>query len=213
MEPPHACICDIHMVYYFKKINVDGKSGVPHSFVCVTVDLPETSNKGDAEMAAKKQNTAQAVQDLAQPVAEQLGLQLWDVVFVKEGPHWFLRLYIDKPGGVFIEDCEKMSRAVDPLIDKLDPTEHEYYLEVSSPGLARQLRTDKHLDAYIGQDVKVRLYRPDENKKKELFGILAAYNADTVSLMTEGEQREIARKEINDIRADDDRDLFGGNNR
>ncbi len=70
-----------------------------------------------------------------------------------------LRLVIDKPGGIFMDDCEQLSRAVDPLIDQLDPTEHEYVLEVSSPGLARALRTDAHLEAYIGKDIKLRLYR------------------------------------------------------
>lgn len=161
-------------------------------------------------MAPKKQNTAEAVRALVQPVAESMGLQLWDVIFVKEGPSWFLRIAIDKPGGVFIEDCENLSRAVDPLIDELDPTEHEYYLEVTSPGLGRQLRTDVHLDAYIEKPVRVRLYRPDENKQKELPGTLAGYDGDSVTLACDGTPRTIARKDINDIRADDDRDLFGG---
>lgn len=161
-------------------------------------------------MPAKKKNTAELVRELALPVAGQMGLQLWDVVFVKEGPSWFLRIFIDKPGGVFIEDCERLSRAVDPLIDALDPTDREYYLEVSSPGLGRLLRTDSHLSAYIGKAVRVRLYRPDEEQKRELYGTLAAYDESGVTMQTGQGQRAVARADINDIRADDDRDLFGG---
>lgn len=161
-------------------------------------------------MAAKKQNTAQAVRELAQPVADEMGLQLWDVVFVKEGPSWHLRLFIDKPGGVFIEDCQRFSRAVDPLIDALDPAEHEYYLEVSSPGLGRLLRTDEHLKAYLGKEVRLRLYRPGDDGQKEMRGMLSSYDADAVALETDQAVRTVARKDINDIKADDDRDLFGG---
>jgi ribosome maturation factor RimP len=161
-------------------------------------------------MAAKKQSTAEDVRLLAEPVAKEMGLILWDVVFVKEGPSWFLRITIDKPGGVFIEDCENLSRAVDPLIDELDPAEQEYFLEVSSPGLGRTLRTDEHLAAYIGKPVKVRRYRPDENQQKEAFGVLVSFDGDGVTIAIDGQEILYVRNDISDIKSDDDRDLFGG---
>ncbi len=160
-------------------------------------------------MSAKK-NTAAAVAEIALPVAEQLGLTLWDVQFVKEGPSWFLRIIIDKPGGIFIEDCETMSRAVDPLIDALDPTEHEYYLEVSSPGLGRALRTDAHLEAYLNKPVVVKLIRADETGAREHAGTLLSYTADDLALTQDAGTRRFERKLIQNIKADDDRDLLGG---
>ncbi len=163
-------------------------------------------------MAAKKVNTADAVRKVTQPVAESMGLTLWDVVFVKEGPSWFLRIVIDKPGGVLIEDCERLSRAVDPLIEELDPTDYEYYLEVTSPGLARPLRTDAHLAAYLEKDIKVRLYHADAAGERELFGALTAFDAESLTIRQQEQPRTLLRKEIADCKADDDRDLFGGHN-
>ena len=183
--------------------------GVAHSFVCITrfYNLPLLF--GDA-MGNKKLNIVDAVRGIAQPAAEALGLALWDVVFVKEGPSWFLRITIDKDGGVFIEDCEKLSRAVDPVIEELDLTEHEYYLEVTSPGLARTLRTDNHLAAYIEKPVWLKLYKADIDNRREFFGTLGAFDAGTLTLKTQQDEIIFEKKDIASIKADDDRDLFGG---
>ncbi len=163
---------------------------------------------------SKKGNVTESVHALAAPVAARMGLVLWDVLFVKEGPSWFLRLIIDKAGGVTIEDCEAFSREIDPLIDELDPTELEYYLEVSSPGLGRPLKTDAHLEAYLGKPVSVRLYKPDERGCKEADGKLAAYDADTLTLACEdGQTLLFERAAIGLIKADDDKDLFGGDSK
>lgn len=159
---------------------------------------------------AQKKNTAEAVREVAQPVAASMGLVLWDVVFVKEGPSWFLRLLIDKPGGIFIDDCERLSRAVDPLIEQLNPTDQEYFLEVSSPGLARTLRTDAHLNAYIGKAIKIKRYHADADSQREFFGSLCEFDAESITLKTETETIQVKRNDIADIKADDDRDLFGG---
>ncbi len=160
---------------------------------------------------AKKMNVAESVRALAAPVAEQMGLVLWDVLFVKEGPSWFLRLVIDKDGGVNIDDCEAFSREVDPLIEALDPTELEYYFEVSSPGLGRQLKSDAHLGAYIGKEIALKLYKPDANGVKEASGLLEAFDADTLTIDAAGGKMNFVRADVGTIKADDDKDLFGGN--
>ena len=94
-------------------------------------------------------NTVAAVWEIAAPVAEQLGLSIWDIRFQKEGVSWYLRIYIDKEGGVGITDCENFSRAVDGPLDEADPIEQSYYLEVSSPGVERQLTRDEHFNGMI----------------------------------------------------------------
>ena len=160
---------------------------------------------------ARKANTAQVVREVAQPLADSMGLTLWDVVFVKEGPSWYLRIFIDKPGGVFIDDCEKFSRALDPKVDDLDLVEKEYYFEVSSPGLSRVLRTDEHLDAYTDRDIKLKFYKADETGRREIFGKLKEYSAASITIDTDNKNEVFDRETISEIRADDDRDLFGGN--
>lgn len=150
---------------------------------------------------AQKKNTAALVKEIAVPVAESLGLRVWDVEFQKEGPDWHLRIIIDKDGGVGIDDCEKMSRTVDPIIDELDPTDYSYYLIVSSPGLGRALKTDAHLRQYTGNKVAVRLIRPDENGERNFSGILTGCDAETVTL--DGE-KTFLRKETASIKAADE---------
>lgn len=157
-------------------------------------------------MAGKKINIAEVTADIARPAAQALGLTLWDTVFVKEGTGWFLRITIDKPGGIFIEDCEKLSRAIDPMIDAL-PIEQEYCLEVTSPGLSRALRTEAHLEAYLGREIKLKLYK-DAGQGREFFGQLAAFDIDALVLKTENDKVTFKRAEIAHVWADDDKDLF-----
>ena len=110
---------------------------------------------------------AETVRALAEPVAESLGYFLWDVEYVKEGARQILRITIDTEAdeGITIDDCEKMHRAIDPVLDEADPIECAYYLEVSSPGLERELRTDDHIYACEGWEVEVRLFAPLEGSK------------------------------------------------
>jgi ribosome maturation factor RimP len=159
-------------------------------------------------MAKKKAGVAESVRALAEPVVQSMGLELWDVLFVKEGPSWVLRIIIDSPGGVFIDDCERVSRAVEPLIDELDPVEREYCLEVSSPGMGRALRTDGHLKAFEGRDVKLRLYSAAEGGGRGFCGRLAGFDASGITLEIGGEARVFARGDIAGIYADDDPGLF-----
>ena len=114
---------------------------------------------------AKNTSVAETVRRLAEPIAEELGVWIWDVEFVKEGARRVLRITIDSEEGVGIEDCEKLHRAIDPVLDEADPIEEQYYLEVSSPGLERELKNDDHVYACEGWDVEVRLYAPINNSK------------------------------------------------
>ena len=120
---------------------------------------------------AKNTSVAQTVRALAEPVAESLGCWVWDVEFVKEGARKILRITIDAEEGITIEDCEKMHRAIDPILDEADPIEEQYYLEVSSPGVERELKTEEHVLACEGWDVEVRLYAP-LNGAKTYRGVL-----------------------------------------
>ena len=150
---------------------------------------------------AKRKNTAQMVRELAEPIAAELGLSLWDVQFEKEGPDWQLRIIIDKGGSVSIDDCEKLSRTIDPLLDDLDPTDHPYYLIVSSPGIGRLLKTDSHLTAYIGKDISVKLIRPDENNIREFHGVLTSFDSENITI---DNNKIIPRKDTASVKAADE---------
>jgi ribosome maturation factor RimP len=134
-------------------------------------------------MAAK--NIAEAVRELIAPVAEELQLMLWDVEFVKEGARRILRVTIDSEEGVTIEDCERMHRAIDPVLDEADPIESAYDLEVSSPGIERELRTEAHILACVGEVVELRFFAPVDGQKVRK-GVLMGLEAGNVLVETEG---------------------------
>ena len=148
-------------------------------------------------------NTVAAVWTIAQPIAQQLGLTLWDIRFVKEGASWYLRVFVDKEGGVSVDDCVAMSHALDGPLDETDPIEQNYYLEVSSPGLERELTRDQHFQALLGARIKVRLIRPLDNVR-DFAGKLASYEDGMVTLLLEdGRQLQVQKKETSWIRLDD----------
>lgn len=123
-------------------------------------------------------NTAAVAAKLVESVVQQMGLTLWDVRFEKEGASWYLRYFIDREGGVTIQDCENFSRAIDKLLDEADPIEQSYYLEVSSPGVERELRKDWHFQQYLGSVVNLRLIRPVEGVR-DFQGLLERFDADS----------------------------------
>lgn len=125
-----------------------------------------------AEAKKKKGNTVEIVWALAQPLADELGLSIWDVNYVKEGADWFLRIFIDKEEGISIDDCVDMTHAINPVLDREDPISQEYTLEVSSPGLNRKLTRPEHFQQLLEAPIKVRLIRPLEDGRRELEGIL-----------------------------------------
>lgn len=127
------------------------------------------------------------VRELALPLAEELGLRVWDVQYQKEGAEWVLRIYIDKDGGVGIDDCVDMSHAIDPVLDREDPVPQEYVLEVSSPGLNRKLTRPEHFEAYMGEPVRARLIRPLEDGTRELEGLLMGFEDGGIELQLDEE--------------------------
>ncbi len=116
-------------------------------------------------MAKLTGGVAQRVWEIAEPLADEIGIWIWDVEFVKEGARRVLRITVDSEEGIGIEDCEKLHRAIDPLLDEADLIEEQYYLEVSSPGIERELKNDIHIEACEGWDVEVKLYAPKDGSK------------------------------------------------
>ena len=149
---------------------------------------------------AKKELYEQKTEALLLPMMEEHHFELVDVEFVKEAGTWFLRAYIDKPGGITIDDCELISRALSDQLDKDDFIEEAYILEVSSPGLGRPLKKEKDFARSIGKDVEIRLYKAID-KQKEFTGTLTSYDADSVTItMEDGSERTFEKSGIALIR-------------
>ncbi len=131
-------------------------------------------------------NTAQRVEALVRPVVEGMGLRLWDVVFEKEGPDWYLRVLIDNGRHTMDTDtCAEVSHALDPILDEADPIDQSYYLEVGSPGLGRKLTRPEHYEALKGEKIGVKLIRPNADGVREFAGILNGREGSTVTVETE----------------------------
>ena len=121
------------------------------------------------------------------PILAEHNFELWDVEYVKEAGTWYLRAYIDKEGGIVVDDCEVISRILSDWLDQTDFIEDSYILEVSSPGLGRPLKKERDFERSLGEEVEIRLYKA-QNKQKEFTGILKAYDKETVTIETaEGE--------------------------
>ena len=139
-------------------------------------------------------NVADKVYDIVNPIVSSLGLTLWDVRFLKEGASWFLRVFIDKEGGVTIDDCADVSHAIDPVIDEADPIDKQYYLEVCSPGIERELTRDWHFIAAQGKRVRIKLFSALDGKK-EFCGTLKVED-DGISLITDEGEIKTERSKI-----------------
>ena len=148
---------------------------------------------------SQKDNYEKKTEDLLAPIAEANGVKIYDVEYVKEGSDYYLRAYIDKEGGVNIDDCEAVSRALSDALDKEDFIADAYILEVSSPGLGRTLKKDRHLEYSLGEEVEVKLYKPVDGSK-DFEGTLKSYDKDTITLITSGEEFSFSRKDIAVIR-------------
>ena len=155
-------------------------------------------------------NTAKKVETLVRPVVEGMGLALWDVVFEKEGPDWFLRVLIDRTDGQYMDTdtCAAVSHAIDPILDEEDPIDQSYYLEVGSPGMGRKLTRPEHYTALTGKTICVKLFRPDENGLREFSGKLTGREGDTVTVETESGTVAFAVKQASVVRLSDDEDMF-----
>ena len=148
---------------------------------------------------SKRETYETRTEQLLVPIVEKYGVEIYDVEYVKEGSDWYLRAYIDKPEGVNINDCEHVSRALSDVLDAEDYIEDAYILEVSSPGLGRTLKKDRHLEKSLGEEVEIRTYKSID-KQKEFSGILKAYDKDTITIEEDSEERVFARADIALIR-------------
>ena len=147
-------------------------------------------------MAKVTELTAQ----LATPIAQAAGCTIWDVEYVKEAGTWFLRVYIDKEGGVSIDDCEAVSRPLSDKLDEVDPIEGSYTLEISSAGADRALKKPEHFRQFMGTEVECRLYRPREGRKEHV-GLLTNYEEDgTVTIEVAGVPTTFEKKELAQVR-------------
>lgn len=151
---------------------------------------------------AKGGNTVKTVWEIVEPFAQDLGLRIWDVRFLKEGSSWFLRIFIDKDGGVSIDDCVDLTHAINKPLDEADPIEQAYFLEVSSPGVERDLVRDEHFEAYIGEKIKVKMIRPIEGKR-EFSGILSDYSDGNITISLDEGGFTFTKKEASWIKVDD----------
>ena len=143
---------------------------------------------------------AQRVYDLALPVAEKMGLDIWDVEYLKEAGEWYLRVYIDKlEGGIFISDCENFSREMDPILDEADPIEGSYVFEVSSAGAERQLKRPSDFERFMGSNVEVKLYKAVEGRKS-YQGSLSAYEDGKVSVDVGGIEMSFEKELVASVR-------------
>jgi len=140
-------------------------------------------------------NTAQKVEQLLKKPVEELGFDLCDVEFAKEHGDWVLTLFIDRPEGVTIDDCERVSRAVDPLLDQADPIEQAYFLSVSSLGLDRPLKKEADYARNIGKRIEIKLFAP-QNGKKEFVGELVSFDDASVVVRLESGELQLERKAI-----------------
>lgn len=139
------------------------------------------------------------VESLVEKKINDLGYELYDVEYAKEGKDYYLRIFIDKPEGIDLNDCEKVNDGINDLLDQADYIKEQYFLEVSSPGIERTLRKDKHLEANIDSLVEVKLFKPIE-KQKVIQGILKQFNENSLILETEEKNIEIERKDISVIK-------------
>jgi len=135
------------------------------------------------------------VTEIAKPIVEEKGMELWDVEYVREGSEYFLRLYLDKEGGVDIDDCEAVSRAVDPILDEKDPIPGSYHFEVCSAGLERALKRPGDFERFLGSPVTVKLYRP-RNGMKELPCVLKGYEDGRVTVEAGKETITFEKSEV-----------------
>ena len=144
----------------------------------------------------KRETYEQKTEAILQPIVDANGFELVDVEYVKEGSTWYLRAYIDKPGGITVDDCELVSRAANDILDEQDFVENTYVFEVSSPGLGRPLKKDKDFARSIGEEIEIHTFRAI-NRQKEFIGLLQEFDKDSITIELEsGETMNFARADL-----------------
>ena len=149
---------------------------------------------------SRREEYEKQTEELLEPIVAEQGFELVDVEYVKEAGNWYLRAYIDKPGGITVDDCEVVSRRFSDILDEKDYIEDTYIFEVSSPGLGRPLKKDKDFQRSLGEEVEIRTYRPID-RQKEFVGELKAYDKESVTIVYEDDtEQTFQRQEIALIR-------------
>lgn len=150
-----------------------------------------------------KQNTIQKVEEIVTPFAKALGLAIWDIRFAKEGSDWYLRIFIDKDGGISIDDCVDLTHAITKPLDEADPISQSYMLEVSSPGVERELTKDEHFEKYIGSPVMMRAIRAIDGVR-DFNGILKSYENKKITVELQDKSViTIDKKDTSYVKLDD----------
>ncbi len=142
-----------------------------------------------------KKNVRDTVREAIQPTVTELGYNIWDITYSKVGADYHLEITIDSPAGINIEDCEKVHRAIDPILDEIDPIEGFYYLDVSSPGVERELRTEEHIRLSVGEKVKAKLFTAKDGKKL-VSGILSAFEDGKITITEQGGEIILTTAEV-----------------
>lgn len=164
--------------------------------ICIA---PSRKRSGMESVMSKRETYEEKTEHLLAPIVEQYGVEIYDVEYVKEGKDYYLRVYIDKPSGVNILDCENVSRALSDALDAEDFIPDAYILEVSSPGLGRVLKKDRHMEKSLGETVELKVYKPIDGQK-EFSGVLKAFDAGTVTIEEKGVLRTFERPAIATVR-------------
>lgn len=152
-------------------------------------------------MAGK--NTVDRVIEIIKPFVDELSLELWDVSFKKEGTDWYLRIFIDKDGGVSVDDCVNLTHKITKPLDEADPISQSYMLEVSSPGIERELKNDNHFKKYVGSPVMMRTIRPIDNVR-DFNGIMTEYNDGMITVkLKDDKEVTVNKKETSFVKLDD----------
>ncbi len=146
-----------------------------------------------------KKSIKDTVKDAISPTVENLGYRIWDITYTKIGADYHLEITIDSDNGINIEDCEKVHRAIDPILDEEDPIEGFYYLEVSSPGVERELRTDEHISLSIGEKVEVKLFAPKDGVKS-VTGTLISFENSVIKIENDTSLYEFSRSDVSKIK-------------
>ena len=147
-----------------------------------------------------KKSTEAMIEELVLPITNENNIEIVDVEYVKEAGEYYLRIFIDKDGGVSLNDCEVVTRAINPILDEKDPIKENYFLEVSSPGLDRPLKKEKDFVRYAGRDVEVKLYKPINGLKHFEAELVELAENKVVKLIVDGEELEFDKKDIALIR-------------
>ena len=147
-----------------------------------------------------KKNIESTIEALVQPIVDAKNIEIVDIEYVKEAGQFYLRIYLEKEGGITLDDCAEVSRELNPILDEKDPIKDNYFLEVCSPGLDRPLKKDKDFERYKGRDVEIKLYKP-MNGSKQFEGELVGLTEDNnIKVIIDGEEVDFTRKEVALIR-------------